>query len=137
MTEQTIEKPIPEADEQSRPFFEGGKEGRLMLMKCGSCGTIRLPSRQHCDQCLSSEYEWIQASGRGQVYTFGVMHQKYHPAFYPEIPYNIAVVELEEGPRIITNIVGTTNDKLYVGMPVVVEFEQYEDVAIPKFRPAE
>jgi len=111
-------------------------EGRLMLMKCGKCGTVRLPSRQHCDNCLSSEYAWVQSSGRGSIRTFGIMHQRYHPAFVPELPYNLAIVELEEGPRLVTNIVGASNDALEVGMPVVVDFEQHEDVAIPKFRPA-
>lgn len=69
-----------------------------MLMRCARCQTWRLPARQHCDVCLSDEYTWEQASGRGVVRTFGIMHQRYHPAF--EVPYNVTIVELEEGPRI-------------------------------------
>lgn len=129
-----IPKPLPEADETSGPFYEGAMEGRLMLMKCGDCGTMRLPSRQHCDVCLSSEYTYQEASGRGTLRTFGVMHQRYHPGF--ELPYNVAIVELEEGPRITTNIVGAAAAELRVDMPVVVEWERHEDVALPKFRPA-
>jgi len=127
-------KPIPEADAGSRPFFEGGMQGRLMLMRCRACRTWRLPSRLHCDVCLSDEFDWEQASGRGQVRTFGIMHQRYHPGF--DYPYNLAFVELEEGPRLMTNIVGVDNAAVYVGMPVTVEWEQHEDVALPKFRPA-
>lgn len=134
MTQQTVSKPLPEADESSRPFFEGAMQGRLMLMKCGDCGQFRIPSRHHCDECLSSNFTWEQASGRGAVRTYGVMHQRYHPGF--ETPYNVAVVELEEGPRITTNVVGLDNAEIRVGMPVVVDWERHSDVALPKFRPA-
>jgi hypothetical protein len=133
---QVIEKPLPEADETSKPFWDAAMEGRLLLMRCSECRTWRLPSRQHCDACLSDQYTWEQASGRGTVRTFGVMHQKYHPAWAAEAPYNVTIVELEEGPRLPTNIVGADNSDIRVGMPVMVEFERHEDVALPKFRPA-
>jgi len=134
VTEQTtIPRPLPEADESSRPFFDGAMEGRLMLMRCSDCGAWRLPARQHCDACLSENYTWEQASGRGTVRTFGIMHQRYHPGF--ETPYNVTIVELEEGPRLPTNIVGAEGEDIRVGMPVVVQFERHDDVALPKFRP--
>jgi uncharacterized OB-fold protein len=133
MTDPTIPKPLPEADETSGPFFQGAMDGRLMLMKCSDCGTWRLPSRQHCDACLSPSYSWEQASGRGRVRTFGIMHQRYHPGF--PSPYNVTIVELEEGPRLPTNIVGVADDQISVDMAVVVDFERHEDVALPKFRP--
>lgn len=132
--DRTVPKPLPEADEASRPFFEGAMTGRLMLMKCSTCGAFRLPSRHHCDECLSPDYDWIPASGRGAVRTFGVMHQKYHPGF--ELPYNVTVVELDEGPRLPTNLVGIANSDIRVGMKVTVDWERHEDVALPKFRPA-
>jgi uncharacterized protein len=130
------QKPIPVADEASEPFFQGAMEGRLMIMRCTSCGTARIPSRTHCDNCLSPDFTWEQASGRGKVHTFAIMHQKYHPAFFDELPYNLAMVELDEGPRLSTNIVGAKNADIRVGMSVVVDFEKYDDVALPKFRPA-
>lgn len=132
--DRTIPRPLPEADDASRPFFDGAMEGKLMLMECSACGTPRLPSRHHCDICLSPDFAWVAASGRGAVRTFAVMHQKYHPGF--EVPYNVTIVELEEGPRLPTNIVGIANDEIRVGMPVVVDWERHEDVALPKFRPA-
>ncbi len=132
--EKTVPKPLPEADDASQPFFDGAMEGKLMLMKCLACGVFRLPSRHHCDGCLSPEFAWVPASGRGAVRTFGVMHQKYHPGF--ELPYNVAIVELEEGPRLPTNIVGIANSEIRVGMAVTVDWERHEDVALPKFRPA-
>ncbi|MCC6386107.1 MAG: OB-fold domain-containing protein [Dehalococcoidia bacterium] len=127
-------RPLPQADEISKEFFDGGMAGRLMLMKCTACGALRLPSRRHCDVCLADETAWVESSGKGVVRSFGIMHQRYHPGF--QTPYNVAFVELEEGVRLPTNIVGVANDAIRVGMPVVVEWDRYEDVALPKFRPA-
>lgn len=136
MTQDNFPKPLPEPDEASRPFWEAAMQGRLVLMKCSACGQWRLPARQHCDVCLSPEFSWEEASGRGAVRTFGVMHQRYHPGWTNEMPYNVTIVELEEGPRLPTNLVGVANAEIRVGMPVVVEFEHHDDVALPKFRPA-
>lgn len=128
-------KPLPLADEASRPFWDGAMDGKLMLMKCNDCGQFRFPARHHCDSCLSSDYTWTPASGRGSVRTFGVMHQKYQAGWAAETPYNIAIIELEEGPRFPTNLVNIANADIQVGMAVVVDFEKH-DVALPKFRPA-
>jgi uncharacterized OB-fold protein len=77
----------------------------------------------------------VQASGRGTVRTFGVMHQRYHPGFDKDLPYNVTIVELEEGPRITANIVGVANAEIAVGMAVMVDWERHDDVTLPKFRP--
>lgn len=135
MTQDIVAKPIPEADDQSRPFFEAAMRGNLLLMKCGSCGIFRLPARRHCDECLSDEFSWETAAGTGAVRTFGIMHQRYHPGFVADIPYNVTIVELDEGPQLPTNIVGLANDEIRVGMRVRVEWELHGDVALPKFRP--
>ncbi|HLZ69333.1 MAG TPA: Zn-ribbon domain-containing OB-fold protein [Dehalococcoidia bacterium] len=130
-------KPMPAADEDSAPFFAGAREGRLMLMRCNNCGAYRYPSRDRCDVCWSTDTAWVQASGKGAVYTFGIMHQLYHPGFKDEIPYNVAVIELAEGPRMYSNLVGVANDQIRVGMPVEVTFERISDeISLPKFRPA-
>lgn len=128
-------RPLPEINDLSRPFFEAARRGVLKIMRCARCGTYQLPGRLACDVCLSGELEWVEASGRGAVFSFVVMHQKYHPAF--ETPYNVAVVELEEGPRLVTNVVGVQDEDLRVGMVVEAEFEEVsEEVALPVFRPA-
>src|SRR5215213_817497 len=132
----TPSKPVPEVDEQSRPFFEGALRGELMLQHCADCGAYLALGSRVCTECLGENLEWRPASGRGTLFTFGIMHQKYHPGFFAELPYNIAVVELAEGPRLQTNIVDVKNDELRVGMPVAVTFEPVnETVALPKFRP--
>lgn len=80
--------------------------------------------------------QWTQASGRGKVYSFVIVHQQYHPAVAHRLPYNVAVVETEEGPRLPANIIGVGRDELQVGMPVSVVFEQVSDtIWIPRFRP--
>jgi uncharacterized OB-fold protein len=130
-------KPVPQPDDLSRPFFEGAARGELMIMRCTACGAYLAPASRLCTECLNESLEWVAASGRGTLFTFAVMHQKYHPGFFGELPYNIAVVELEEGPRLNSNVVGVANDDLQVGMPLRVTFEEAgEGVTLPKFRPA-
>lgn len=136
MTGREYKLPIPVADEESRPFFAGAKESKLMLLRCTQCGTYRLPGRDRCSDCWSTETEWAQVSGRGKLYTFGVMHQQYHPSFAEVIPYNYAIVELAEGPRLVTNIVDCTNEDLRTDMPVEAVFDPVSDeMTLVRFRP--
>jgi len=88
--------------------------------------------------CLSTDITWAQASGKGTLYTFALMHQVLHPGFASEVPYNVAEVDLEEGVRVTSTIVGSPNDNLRIGMPLEVTFEAITDeVSLPKFKPAE
>jgi uncharacterized OB-fold protein len=136
-------KPVPVVDAASRPFFDGALEGRLMIRRCRACGTfmwpaggIGMPLRPRCVACFSGELEWAQASGVATLYSFVVMHQVYDPAFADDVPYNIAIVELDEGVRMMTNVVDCPNEGLEIGMPLEVTFEQVSDeVALPRFRP--
>jgi hypothetical protein len=87
---------------------------------------------------MSTNTEWARVSGRGKVYSWTIFHYLYHPAFSQDIPYNVAIVELEEGPRMHTNIVGCSNEDIYIDMPVEVVFEDIsEEIALPKFKPRE
>ena len=130
-------KPVPRPDEASQPFFDGAKQHNLMVQRCTSCGTLMWPVKHWCFHCMSMELEWTQVSGRGTLYSFTLMHQVYHPAFASEVPYNIAEVDLEEGLRILSNIVDCPNADLNIGMPLLVTFEDVSDnVTVPKFRPA-
>jgi uncharacterized protein len=138
----TPTKPVPVPDEESRPFFDGARRGVLLLRRCRDCGTfmsptggIGTPLRPRCTGCFSAALEWAPATGRGTLYSFALMHQVYDPAFAHEVPYNIAVVELDEGARMTTNVVGCANEELWIGMPLEVTFEHVsQDIAIPKFR---
>ena len=129
-------KPVSEPDALTEPFFAAGAEGRLLLATCDGCGEMRLPTSPACPSCLGEGYEWNEVSGRGTVYTFAIMHQRYHAAWEPDLPYNIALVELDEGPRMPANIIGIENDEIAVGMPVEVVWEREGEAPVPRFRPA-
>ena len=131
-----IEKPLPMATEDTEPYWDGAKAGELRLQRCGGCGHWRFPPSVLCPRCLSEDSEWRATSGRGKVHTFIVVHRPQHPAFYEDVPYNVAIVELDEGPRLHTRIVGCPNEEIAIGMPVEVTFERKnDDVTMPYFRP--
>jgi uncharacterized protein len=118
------------------PFFEGARHGRLMVQKCADCGMLSFPASERCSKCLSTRSEWESVSGRGEVYSFNIMHQVYHPGFAAEVPYAVVVVKLEEGPKIVSNLAGVRPHEIKCGMPVEVIFEKINDqVTLPKFRP--
>jgi uncharacterized OB-fold protein len=132
----TYTRPLPEADDESREFYEGARRHELMLMRCRNCRAWRLPSRPRCPDCWSTETEWAAASGRGTLYSFGVMHQKF-PGFADETPYTYAIVELEEGPRIVSDVAGVAAGDLRVDMPLVAQFDDVApDTTLVRFRPA-
>lgn len=128
-------RPIPVPDERSAEFFKAAKQGRLLIKRCPRCGRSLAPQREICDGCSNEALEWTPASGKGSIYSFVVMHQVLHPAFRDEVPYNVIVVELDEGPRLTSNLVGTPNSDIRVGDRVEAVFEDLsEEVAVPKFR---
>jgi uncharacterized OB-fold protein len=131
-------KPIPRPDAHSQPFFDGSLRGELMLQRCGACSRWMWPVRARCIECFSDDLAWTAARGTGTLYSYTLVHQVFHPGFASEVPYNVAMVDLDEGVRMVTNIVGLPDEELRVGMPLVVEFERISDeLALPKFRPAE
>lgn len=131
------EKLLPRIDEMNRPYWEGAKRHELLLQKCQECGHYRYPPGETCPSCLSDRLEWVKVSGRGSVYTWTVFHQAYHPAYKDDIPYAVVAVELEEGPRMITNLVNCGTEDIKMGMPVEVVFDDVTgEVSLPKFRPA-
>ena len=133
---QKYEKPLPQPNEITGPFWEASKNHELKLQRCGSCGGYRYPPGEICPHCRSNNLEWVKVSGRGKVYTWSVIHQVYHPAFAEEVPYALVAVELEEGPRMVTNLVGCPPEEISVDMPVAVTFEDVTDeISLPKFRP--
>lgn len=131
-----VKRPLPQPDKVSRPFSEAARRHVLKIQHCPNCGTYQLSGRFACDECLEEDPEWVEALGRGMVFTFTVVHQPYYPAFSVKLPYNVAVVELEEGSRLVTNITGIDNDDIRVGMEVEVAFEDiHEEITLPVFRP--
>jgi uncharacterized OB-fold protein len=130
-------KPLPRIDEESRGYWEALARHELYFQRCRGCGTKRFPPRAVCPVCLSSDTEWVRASGRGTVYSFTVTNQNQAPGFRESLPYVLAVVELEEGPRLMTNIVGCAPDDVRIGMPVEIEYDDVTaEVTLAKFKPA-
>lgn len=130
-------KPVPVPDEASLPFFEGARRHELMLQRCTACGAFMWPVKPRCVDCFAADPEWAASSGRGTLYTFAIVHQLSHPGFADDMPYNVAVVELEEGVRMTTNIVGCDDSEFQIGMSLEVRFEAVgEEFTLPRFRPS-
>ena len=136
MTTAPIGKPVPEATPALAPFFAAAREGRLVVQRCGGCGTLRFPPRELCSTCLAREATWEHVSGRGEVFSYNVMHQVYHPGFADEVPYAVVAVKLKEGAKMNSNLTGIKPHDIKIGMPVKVVFEDItDDVSLPKFVP--
>jgi uncharacterized protein len=130
------DKPLPHVTEDNREFWDGCKARELRFQKCKLCGHVRWPPALICSMCHAQETEWVVASGKGTVYTFAVYHVAYHSGFKDDLPYVVAVIALEEGPHLLTNIVDCPADQVTCDMPVLVKWEDItEDFTLPKFKP--
>jgi uncharacterized protein len=129
-------KPLPQISPDMAPFFEAARRHELAVQRCTGCGTLRFPARAICSRCLGREAEWVPASGRGTVFSYAIMHQAVHPGFAAEVPYAIVVIELEEGVRLLSNLMGCPAGDVRIGLPVEVVFDDVTpEVTLPKFRP--
>ena len=133
-----IKKPVPRPSPESAHYWEAARQHRLEIQRCKACGEFWFPPSQGCPHCLAVDFTWTPVSGAGKVFSFVIFHRVYHPAFAEEVPYVVALVELAEGPRLLTNIVGVPAEKVRCDMPVMVRFDDVdEDVTVPKFAPLE
>ncbi len=132
---QRPKRPRPALTHDNRFFFEGAKEHKLLIQRCTNCGTLRHPPRPACGTCRSFDWDTVTASGRGTVYSYVVNHYPQVPAF--DYPLVVALIELEEGTRLVANVAGITPEEIAIGLPVVAEFEAFDDdLTLPVFRPA-
>jgi len=130
-------KPLPVIDEEMRPWWEALQRHELYVQKCRDCGDLRYHPRAQCTNCLSPRTEWIRCSGRGTVYTFTTTYQNQGAGFRESLPYIMAWVELEEGVKMLTNLVECRPEEAKIGMPVEVVYEDVTpQVTLAKFRPA-
>ena len=126
---------VPQTTPETQPFWDGTLAGELRLQRCEQCAHVYFPPRPFCPQCAARKVSWFKASGKAKLFSY-VIHHRPAPGF--TAPYSIAVVELAEGPRMMTNIVGCpqTPEALQLDMPVEVTFEKLSDkIALPLFRP--
>lgn len=125
---------VPKADALTEPYWQGVKDGKLFLQSCRSCGLTWHPPTPICPACQAKNYEWRAASGRGTVYSFTVVHHAAHVAVARKVPYLVALVTLEEGPRVVSNILNCPAERVQVGMPVALTFQEISPgVVLPQF----
>lgn len=132
----TPRRVVPRPSSESQPFWDACARGALMLQRCNACDRWWFPPSNRCQHCWSDNFAWTPASGFGEVYSFTVFHRAYAAELACQLPYVVAVVALQEGPRLITNVIGCAPDDVRVGMQVEVVFEPLvEGVALHAFRP--
>lgn len=129
-------KPLPIATLESKPFWEGCRRHELLLQRCDHCRSFWFPPSLLCPECWGTAWQWVKTGGAGTVYSFVVFHRVYHPGWADAVPYVVAVVELDEGPRLTSNIRNCDPAAVYCGMPVAVVFEDVTSTTtLPKFCP--
>jgi uncharacterized OB-fold protein len=128
--------PVPTPTPITAPFWEATREHRLLLQKCDN-GHVFYYARSHCPECLSNRLEWVEASGRGRLYSFTVARRPQSPEFAADVPYIIAAITLDEGPRMTSLLVEADPDKVEIDGRVEVTWQDVSDsMAMPYFRPA-
>jgi uncharacterized OB-fold protein len=134
------DRPLPQPmTPEAKPYWDGLKEGKLMLPRCQACGQAFFYPRVMCPRCQSREITWFQASGRGKLHAFGIGHQAFNKAFKVGPPYVLAMIEVEEGPRMMSNLVNVAPDPKAIrcDMPVQVVFHKLTDsITVPLWEPA-
>jgi len=133
MTTETL--PHPELTDTNKPFWEGLKKGVLSYQHCKVCNHSWLPARSECPNCLEVDWKWTPATGRARLISWVVYHVAYHPAVAKKLPYNVAVVELDEGARLITNITGVQDmESLRIEQALVLSIEEEDGWSLPRFK---
>lgn len=129
-----VPTPKPMMNEDTKEFWDKLQETKqLHFQRCSNCQTYMHPPGPVCRECHTLDREWVPAQGKGTVYSYVIYHRPVHPGF--EVPYEVVLVEMEEGVRLVANMIDCEPDEVYIGMPVEVVVDQvFEDIALPKFK---
>jgi len=128
--------PLPVPTRLSKPHWDGCREGVLRVQQCADCGAFVFIPKPVCGACFGTKLAWVESRGRGTLYSYTVVHRPQQPAF--AVPYVVAIVELEEGWHMLSNLVDVAPDDVAIGMPLEVVFEAMSDeITLPYFRPAQ
>ncbi len=128
-------KPLPVIEKWNAPYWQAAKRHEFVAQHCRACGYTHLPPGPACTNCLSADQDWVRLSGRGTIYSYGVYYQCWHEGFAGDIPYNVALISLEEGLQIVSQVIGCDNEELDCGLAVEVSFDDITpEVSLPKFR---
>jgi uncharacterized OB-fold protein len=128
-------KPLPVTQPWSEPFWEGTRQGKLLIQTCNNCDARIFYPRKACPECWSADLSWIESSGRAVVFTFSTAFSMVEPKFADELPYTIAYVDLAEGVRMMTRIVNCAPEDITFGMDVTVVFHERDGFRLPYFEP--
>ena len=137
-TKSEARRPLPDTSElDTQAFWQGTRQHEFRYQQCANCGTIAWHPRRVCNGCTDSQLEWHVSKGEGEIYSFSVVRQSYHPFFRNMVPYAVAWVDLDEGPRFLTNVVGVEDPSvdIRVGQRVKVDWEDHDGLAIPLVSP--
>jgi uncharacterized OB-fold protein len=135
---QTYAKPLPAPHNAAltTPFWEATKRHELVMPRCKTCSNLFFYPRELCPHCLCADLEWVPVSGKGRVYSFTVVHQPAHPSFLEDVPHVFAIIQLDEGVRLTSNIVGCSINDVHVDMRVSATFDDVTpEVTLVKFKP--
>ena len=129
-------KPVPVPSKESQPYWDGLRDGKLLMPRCDACKRYWFPPSLLCPHCNCETWAWTETKGRGRIFSYVVYHRVYHSAFAQDVPYAVAVIELDEGPRMYSNVIGIAPDKLVCDMKVEIVYERITDaITLPKFKP--
>jgi uncharacterized OB-fold protein len=131
-----MSRPVPPPDLVTAPYWRHAGEGKFALPRCGSCGRHHFYPRGACPHCGSTQIAWSEASGRGEVYSFSVVHRAPGPAFKDDVPYVVAIVKTDEGPHLLSRVVGVAPGAVKIGMRLKVSVQKVSEVFLPVFSPA-
>ncbi|MDO8568298.1 MAG: Zn-ribbon domain-containing OB-fold protein [Dehalococcoidales bacterium] len=134
---QTYEKPLPLITDEAKTFWENAKKHQFVIQKCKDCGHYQFYPRWVCAECWSENLEWVKSEGRGVIYSYTTVHRPPMKAFQPDVPYTLALIDLKEGPRMLSAVIGCKPEDVKIGMPVKVTFDDITaEVSLPKFKKA-
>jgi uncharacterized protein len=129
-------KPVPRITRVNQPYWDAARNHELRLQRCTDCRHVWFPPSELCPRCLGQSFEWDRMSGRGKLWSWITMWQQYYPAFAADLPYTIAYVELEQGPRLMMTLIDCDPAQLRCDMPVEVVFDDVtENLTLPRARP--
>jgi uncharacterized protein len=132
----TLRPAMPLANSDTAPFWDGCARGLFLLQRCTECSTFRHPPSPICPNCLSAEHEWLQATGHGTIYTFVIVREALRRGWEELVPYVVAVIDLDEGPKFVTNVVNIEPDLVTIGMRGKIVFTSTDDaMMLPLFAP--
>jgi uncharacterized OB-fold protein len=126
---------LPKISDDTAPFWQGCREHRLLFQKCSECGHVRYPASVICPECLSPKSKWIESKGEGSIYSFVVFQRAFHPSMADRLPYVVAVIELDDGPSFLSNIVDCDPAQVACSQRVSLKWEEADEgLSLPMFR---